>query len=259
MVKFFIIVLGLAFIMSCGRISGDDPVDWQELIVNCIPSEYPIKEYTYCDSSINFNPSFICEYVNLGEIFLLPDIKEHSKYMCSLMLSVTFENEVGDELIFKKTAFAAQYATQWSEICPNDPNKSKLLCSANEEATAILINDSLGLEFRIILNVEDRDSVVSNDDRDRLSITVPREADFGVYFTLVLSYYIKRGNIYESFNPNYIYKEQFELRGRTYPEVTYFIPEENSRNQMEIYYSVKFGIIGFRDEGGTLWTFKKFG
>jgi hypothetical protein len=257
--KFFILILVLAFIMSCGRITGDDPVDWHELIVNCIPSEYPIKEYTYCDTSINFNPSFICEYVNLGEIFLLPEIKEHSKYMCSLMLSVTFENEVGDELIFQKTAFAAQYATQWSGICPDEPNKTKLFCSANEEATAILINDSLGLEFRIMLNVEERDSVAIINDRDRLSITVPRKADFGVVYTLVLSYYIKRGNIYESFNPNYIFEDQFELRGVTYPDVTYFIPPENSPNQMEIYYSVKFGIIGFRDDRGTLWTFKKFG
>ena len=259
MVKFLVLIVIITLVISCGEITGDDPVDWNELLVNCIPSEYEIKEFSSCDSSISYNPSFICDYINLGNYFLLPETKQQSKYMCSLIVSVTFENEKGDEITFQKTAFAGQYATQWSEICDNNLDKSILFCSSNEEATAILTNDSLGLEFRIMLIIDTRDEDKMGNDRDRLYITVPKITDFGNYYFLVLSYYIKRGYVYESFNPEYIYEEQFELNGETYPDVTYFKPSEDDDNRMEIYYSAKYGIIGFRDEKGVLWIFKRFG
>jgi hypothetical protein len=247
----------IALLVACSD-NTDDPVDWHELIVNCIPSEYELSDFTYCDSTVNYNPSFICGYENLGEIFLLPETRRQSKYMCSLMSTVTFENNNGDELTFQKTAYAAQYATQWSEPCDDNPEKSKLLCASNEEATAILQNDSLNLEFRIMLIVDTRDADSIQNDRDRLFITVPKQADFGVYYILVLSYYINRVNGYKPFNPSYLFEEQFELRGVIYPDVTYFIPTEEGDTRMEIYYSVKYGIVGFRDRNGVLWTFKKF-
>jgi len=177
--------------------------------------------------------------------------------MCTLMRSVTFENGQGNELVFQKSASAAQYATQWSEPCEDNPDKSMLYCASNEEATAILVNDSLKLEFRIMLIVDTRDEDNPLNDRDRLFITIPKTADFGTYYTLVLSYYIKKGNIYESFNPRYTFEEEFELNGKTYQDVTYYIPPENS-NQMEIYYNEQWGIIAFRDNRGVLWTLKKF-
>jgi len=256
--KYLIFVFISFFFLSCEKIANDQEVDWNELIVNCIPSEYEIKEFSYCDTSINYNPSFVCGYVNRGEVFLLDDTRRHSKYMCTLMQTATFENGQGRELVFQKSSSAAQYATQWSEPCEDNPDKSTLYCASNEEATAILINDSLKLEFRIMLIVDTRDENNPMNDRDRLFITVPKSADFGTYYTLVLSYYIKRGNQYESFNPRYIFEEEFELNGKTYEDVTYFIPPANS-NQMEIYYNERWGIFGFRDDKGVLWTLKEFG
>lgn len=258
MMKYLIFVFISFFFLSCEKIANDQEVDWNELIINCIPSDYEIKEFSYCDSSINYNPSFVCGYINKGEVFLLDETKGHSKYMCTLMQSVTFENGQGRELEFQKSAYAAQYATQWSEPCEDNPDKSMLFCASNEEATAILINDSLKLEFRIMLIVDTRDEDKPMSDRDRLFITIPKTADFGTYYTLVLSYYIKKGNIYESFNPRYAFEEKFELNGKIYENVTYYIPPVNS-NQMEIYYSERWGIIAFRDNKGVLWTLKEFG
>jgi hypothetical protein len=258
MMRYLIFIFISVFILSCAKIADDQEVDWNELIINCDPSEYEINEFSYCDTMVDYNPSFICGYINLGEVFLLTETRRHSKYMCSLMQTVTFENEKGNELVFQKTASAAQYATQWSETCEDFPDKSLIYCASNEEATAILINDSLELEFRIMLIVDNRDENNPRDDRDRLFITIPKTADFGVYYTLVLSYYIKRGNIYESFNERYIFEEEFELNGKSYQNVTYFIPPQNSK-QMEIYYNEQWGIIAFRDEKGALWTLKNFG
>lgn len=255
----YLICISISFlIISCSKIAGDQEVDWNELIINCDPSDYEINEFSFCDTAVVYNPSFICGYINLGEIFLLTETRRHSKYMCSLMQSVIFENDKGNELVFQKTANAAQYATEWSEICEDNPDKSLLYCASNEEATAILINDSLGMEFRIMLIVDNRDENNPQDDRDRLFITIPKTADFGIYYTLVLSYYIKRGNVYESFDSRFIFEEEFELNGKSYQDVTYYIPPQNS-NQMEIYYNEKWGIIAFRDEKSVLWTLKRFG
>ena len=111
------------------------------------------------------------------------------------------------------------------------------------------------MEFRIILIVADRYEDNADNDRDRLFITIPKTADFGVYYSLVLSYYIKRGNVYETFDPRFNFEEQLELNGEIYQDVTYIIPSENSKNQMEIYYSVRLGIIAFRDDNNVLWIF----
>jgi hypothetical protein len=257
MMKYLTFILITLFFLSCAKIADDREVDWNDLIVNCVPSEYEIKEFSYCDTTINYNPSFICGYINQGKVFLLNETRGHSKYMCTLMRSVTFENGQGNELVFQKTAYAAQYATQWSEPCEDNSDKSMLYCASNEEATAILINDSMRLEFRIMLIVDNRDEDNPQNNRDRLFITIPKTADFGTYYTLVLSYYIKRGNLYESFNPRYIFEEEFELNGKSYQDVTYYIPPENS-NQMEIYYNEQWGIIAFRDNKHTLWTLKRF-
>lgn len=249
----FFIVISL-FFTGCVK---DKEIDWEELIINCEPSEFGLIEKYSCDSSLNYDPTFFCDYINLGDVSLLPETKKHSKYMCSLMQSVIFENNNGNELVFEKSAYAAQYATQWSDVCTDNPNKSILYCAANEEATAILINDSLGLEFRIMMIVDTRDENIPLDDRDRLFITVPRTSDFGVYHSLILSYYVKRGNVYESFNSRYNFEEEFVLNGESYQNVTYVIPSQDA-GQQEIYYAEKYGIIGFRDYKGVLWTFKKF-
>ena len=101
MYKFLIFTFIIIFLISCGENTDDKFIDQHELILNCDPSEYEIEKFTYCDSTIDNDPS-ICDYINLGEIFLLPDTKQHSKYICSPMQSVTFENENGEELVLKK-------------------------------------------------------------------------------------------------------------------------------------------------------------
>jgi hypothetical protein len=178
--------------------------------------------------------------------------------MCNLMQTIVFENESGEELIFQNEAMAAQNATQWSELSPDIPDKSILHCSAQEETMAILYNDSLNMEFRVMLHINRRNENNRKDDRDQLLITMPKMAEFGKYYTLILSYYIKRGNIYEPFNPKFKHEQEFLLNGKMYREVTCFIPPENS-DQMEIYFAKEFGIIGFRDTNGVLWTFKRYG
>ncbi|MBS0000758.1 MAG: hypothetical protein KFF73_17380 [Cyclobacteriaceae bacterium] len=226
--------------------------------MNCDPAEYQIAEFSYCDTTLSYDPADFCEYIDHGEFLLLRETRKHSKYMCGLMKSVTFEDGKGHELIFKKSASAGLYATQWSELCSENQDKSILHCATNEETIAMLINDSLEMEFRIMLNVDQRRDYNFNDDRDQLLITVPKRAAFGKYYSLILSYYIRQDNVYESFNSRFHFEEEFELNEKLYKDVTFFIPPENS-DQMEIYYAKKLGIIAFRDKNGTLWTFKSFG
>jgi hypothetical protein len=255
MIRFLFFIVILVFFFGCVK---DGDINIQELAFDCESSEFEISEKNSCDSSVSYDPFYFCEYRNLGDVFLLTDSRGHLKYMCSLIRNVIFENNSGDEISFGIESIATQYATQWSEPCPGNAEKSILFCAANEEAMAVLINDSLKMEFRIMLIVENRDENVPLDDRDRLFITVPKKADFGTSYSLILSYYIKRGNIYESFNDRYQFAGELELNGNTYRDVTYVIPSEGSGDS-EIYYTEKYGIVGFRDGKGVLWTFVRFG
>jgi hypothetical protein len=248
---FFIAIL--VFFFSCVK---DADINIQNLAFDCEASEFEISDRSSCDSAVSYDPFYFCEYRNLGDVFLLSDSRSHLKYMCSLIRKVIFENNSGSEISFGIESIATQYATQWSEPCNGNREKSILFCAANEEATAVLINDSLKLEFRIMLIVESRNEDVPLDDRDRVFITVPKIADFGKYYSLVLSYYIKRGNIYDSFNSRYQFAEELELNGHKYQNVTYALPESG---ETEIYYTEKYGIVGFRDNKGVLWNFKQFG
>jgi hypothetical protein len=233
-------------------------IDKTDLILRCDPSEYEIEEYTLCDPSVDYDPADFCEYENHGVASLLPGSRKHSRYMCPLMHSVIFEDESGHELIFQKSSYAAQNATQWSEKCSEMSDKSILHCASWEETIAVLLNDSLDMEFRIMLNIDHRDDKNRKDDRDQLLVTIPKTADFGKYYSLILSYYIKRDDVYESFNSRFRFEEEYVLEGKMYRDVTFFISSDDS-DQMEIYYAKKFGIIGFRDMDGILWTFKRYG
>jgi len=59
MIKYLTFIFISLLFLSCAKIADDQEVDWNELIINCIPSEYEIKEFSYCDTSITYNPSFI--------------------------------------------------------------------------------------------------------------------------------------------------------------------------------------------------------
>ncbi len=161
-------------------------------------------------------------------------------------------------MIFHVNSFASQYATQWNETCQNNPEKEYFICSQNEEATAILSNATLELECRITLEVYSRDKENSENDRDQLVIRIPMMDDFGVGFSPVLSFYIKRGNIYEQSYLGFNYEEQHELNGEIFQDVFYSFTPNYAEKLTEIYYTAKLGIIGFRDKNGILWTFNKF-
>lgn len=254
MTRVFIVATLVLLFIGCVK---DDEINLDELIFECNSAEFEIQDKNSCDSTVSYDPFYFCEYRNLGDVFLLQSSRGHLKYMCSLIGKAIFENENGREVTFNISSIATQYATQWSEPCPGDPQRSVLFCAANEEAMATLKNDSLKMEFRIMLIVDSRNEEVTIDDRDRLFITVPKTADFGTYYSLVLSYYIKRGNIYESFNNRYAFQEEVELNGKTFRNVT--SSPMGEPGETEIHYSEEFGIVGFRDGKGVLWTFKRYG
>lgn len=233
-------------------------IDKNDLVLSCDPSDYEIEEFTFCDPKENLRLVDFSDYENHGVAFLLPGSPEHSRYMCPLMESVIFEDESGREITFEKSTYAAQNATQWSESSDENPEKSILHCASWEETIAVLLNDSLDMEFQVMLHINRRDENDPHLDRDQLLVTIPKYADFGKFYSLVLSYYITRDSGYEPFNPKFTHAEKYVLQGAMYYDVTYYIPPENS-DQMEIYYAKQFGIVGFRDRSGILWTFKRYG
>jgi hypothetical protein len=252
-------VLAGAVLFQCSK--EEEPIseeDKQEVILACDPSGFVSPPTTFCDPDQYLPPDLFCEYEYLGKRELLPPTRHQIKYLCPEVRQVNFTNTAGKIITLSVEKTTGFFDTQMNGDCPDVDERETLICSESEAAWVVMRNRTVGLEFHLYMQIDERDPVHPAQNSDRVGISLQRVEGEQPYSWPFISYLVEPDGFRRLMTPGTYLADHLKLGGKEYLDVIYRRPIEADPSMLEVYFNTDIGIIAWRDREGETWIFKSF-
>lgn len=212
-----------------------------------------------CSKQKTINPC--AETIEIGRFGLLEASKGFLPF--EGVNKIVFKSETGDSLVLETKSFFTHFVPTTKELdCPEDdsfPAYYKYI-SEYKDITLLCSAGNLKMEIELITKPYFPEIEEAIRIADVLTVDIESPVRERVYYRLLSFYAAQRDHP----NPA-ILGEQFletvELNGQPFDSVYFeekFFEVDGVRTNFQTYYNKQFGLVAFKDYGGTLWVFDRF-